>query len=210
MKHLTILIFIACSVMTTQAQVSVSARFLTNNFEPLDVAYNQADVAPTAIELGIGYWLRFTKVRMEVIPELSFTKYNSDLVSASAINGQVNLLFYSLDFYSDCGTCPTFSKDGGLVKKGFHWIVAPGVTSFKSHIDDDDPMLRLEGTYTSMRLALGAGLDIGLSNLLTITPFATYNLGSKVNDFAATETEDRLKQIHIGLRSVLRFDKDKW
>lgn len=187
------------------SQIAVSGKFLTNNSESWDDYYASSNALSSGIELGLGYWFRFTDVRIEFIPEISYTKFNSDFADASALNGQLNVLIYAIDFYSDCGTCPTFSKDGSTLKKGFHWILAPGITKLSGSSVGTETF----PDYTTWRMAIGAGLDFGFSNVFTLTPFITYNMGSKT-DYVVTNVESRFSQLHLGLRTVIRLDKNKW
>jgi len=203
--YLTIILTLSIHVLLT-SQVAISARYVTNNSSPWDMAFEDQDVLNSGVEIGIGYWFRFKGVRLEYLPELSYTAFSSDKVDAKSYNAQFNVLIYALDFYSDCGTCPTFSKDGGLFKKGFHWILSPGASFIRGTSQSIAPANSPEAS--TFRLGLGAGVDIGFSNLFTITPFAMYNIGQKG---LFEEAEDsRFNQFHLGLRGILRFDRNKW
>ena len=75
-------------------------------------------------------------VEFEFLPELSY-EFSDGLVSAqpaevsfSSFNMNLNINVYPLDFYNDCD-CPTFSKEGGPLEKGFHFIISPGVRYYK-------------------------------------------------------------------------------
>lgn len=154
-------------------------------------------------EVGLGYWNRIKSKRLEFIPEVSYTSLKGDdgIGDLTGLNLNANVLIYALDFHSDCNSCPTFSKDGGTIKKGFHWIIAPGFSSYK--LSDVS-----ESIINNFRLAAGAGLDIGITNMLTLVPFVTYSIAGKEKFYG--NDENRPKQLHLGLRSIFRFDKNKW
>lgn len=202
MRFLLTLTLILSTYVCAVSQVAVSARYLSNSadgFETYDQSFS------SGLEFGIGYWFRLKNKRMEFTPEVSIAFLDSDLISNSSIGVNGNILIYPLDFHSDCNACPTFSKEGGLVKKGFYWILSPGLWMFRG----DDPNLNLsEREFMTYRLGAGAGLDIGVANLLTVSPFAMYNIVG--GGFKANGISSNLSQIHLGVRTTLRFDKNKW
>lgn len=214
MRYILLLVSLLFLTIQSQAQVTISGRFLTNNSEAFDINYETENALAQGYEVGLGYWFRLKNKRMEFTPEISYTGYlGKDDVSGSSINFNSNILIYALDFHSDCNACPTFSKDGGLIKKGFHWILNPSVTKVESSgiVNRMTPSpTTFEYGYTTWRLGVGAGLDIGITNLLTIAPFAMIHIGGKDNLYAAEMVDSRYQQVHIGLRSTLRFDKDRW
>ena len=87
-----------------------------------------------------------------------------------------------MDFEGDCD-CPTFSNQSTLIKKGFYFELSPGVGYYTSHYDSSLPTVsNPEGENStatvdafSYKIGVAVGLDIGLSNLLTINPYAMYN-----------------------------------
>ena len=133
-------------------------------------------------EVGFNYWFSLKNKRIEFLPELSrsfkktenvFDNFNHAFKQYT-INLNTNIYFMDLD--SDCN-CPTFSKEGGFVQKAIHLILSPGAGMYFHTLDED--MVRLEkevGIY--YKLGAGLGLDIGVSNLVTITPFAMLNYSS--------------------------------
>lgn len=227
------LIFIMCCQYAT-AQIGVSARYQMNSTEHWNTSYAEVaqdggNVLNSGFELGLSYWFRMKSKRLEFLPEISFAVASDGGLTTStrtidhsrtSINVNLNTLIYPFDFHSDCSSCPTFSKEGGLVKKGFYWIVSPGIS-----------MHNFSGTYTvgmtttdisqdsqiNFRLGLGAGLDIGVTNMMTISPFIMYSMNpgidyDSLNTSLGVTSVDKcvLKQVHLGVRAIFRFDKNKW
>ena len=140
------------------------------------------DLFGPGYSVGIDYWLRLPQKRIEFYPELRYSLYRSDtgvllggqflVVSSNSIALIANTHFYVLDFLGDCD-CPTFSKQGGLVKKGFFFSVSPGLYYHKK--SSDIFLGKLESI--SPVVGIGAGLDIGVSDLITVTPTIQYSIG---------------------------------
>jgi len=109
------------------AQVAVSASLVNQKSQaPGGITGELVDIRSNGFEVGLGYWFRLKNKRMEFIPEVSYMSLAGDGVGGlgdlTGFNVNANIFIYPLDFHSDCNACPTFSKDGGLIKKGFHWI----------------------------------------------------------------------------------------
>lgn len=202
MRFLLTLTIILSSYAYGNSQVAVSARYLSNSAEGFE---NYDQEFKSGLEFGLGYWFRLKNKRMEFTPEVSIAFLDSDRIANSSIGFNANILIYPLDFHSDCDACPTFSKEGGLVKKGFYWILSPGLWMFRG---DDMNLSLSEREFMTYRIGAGAGLDIGVVNLLTLSPFVMYNIVG--SGFKANGVSNNLSQIHLGVRATLRFDKNKW
>lgn len=203
-------ITIAFLLLSTLAmsQFTVTGRYVINN---TDVVENltSTDGIPRGYEIDLGYWFRLKNKRLEFIPEIGYTSLpGNDEISASGFNVNLNVLIYPLDFHNDCNSCPTFSKEGGTIKKGFHWIIAPSW----ANLSLETPLIDLSSNdLSTFRLGLGAGLDIGVTNLLAVTPIIMINVGKQFDEFSIPgEDASRYRQVHLGLRATLRLDKDKW
>ncbi len=211
MKFLSTLLCLIALQTTLLSQFSVSAVYSNNSSDIIDQNLPEGETTPSSIELGLAYWFRLKSKRVEFLPEISYALMSdgdNSFNSNSAIHFSFNTQIYPIDFHSDCNSCPTFSKDGGLVKKGFYWIISPGISSY--NFEFTDSATGQEGVIIddiAFRIGLGAGLDIGLSNLMTISPFARYNISATLSDDTDSSTYN---QFQIGLRAVLRVDKDKW
>lgn len=135
-----------------------------------------ADVYPmSGPSIGLDYWFRLKKRRIEFTPELGVQQFENKLEGGSAehlqVHFQFNTHFYLFDLESDCN-CPTFSKDGNFLTKGFFVEISPGAAMLSSELktaDDSD-----DGRTFLLGGSAGAGLDLGLADWLTVTPLARY------------------------------------
>jgi len=214
MRITILLATLFCFAIQSQAQVTISGRYVNNNSKAYDINYETVDALNQGFAIGLGYWFRLKSKRMEFTPELSYSLLSgSGSATGTGINFNTNILIYALDFHSDCSACPTFSKEGGLIKKGFHWILNPSLTYVRTegsqNVTSPSPT-PFSYNFTTWRMGAGAGLDIGITNMLTIAPFAMIHIGGKDNLHSAVMEDSRYRQVHIGIRSTWRFDKDKW
>ncbi len=150
---------------------------------------------------GINYWHRLKNVRIEFLPEVSYSKSTSlpaeTLPSLNMDRWALSLpvAIYPLDFTGDC-RCPTFSKQNDLVKKGLFLQLVPTI----QHERSEPPT----GWHQNFGLGLGAGLDIGISELITLTPLLQYSttLGSTRDTGKSGSTNE----IRAGMRVLFRPD----
>ncbi len=169
--------------------------------------------------LGADYWFRLKKYRLEFLPSVhaqyAREKFNiSDQVvgdlSWSSIDFAPAIQFYPLDFFSDC-QCPTFSKQGKFLKKGFFISLAPGIGY---HVLTSKNLNESSGDWLLFGRA-GIGLDIGLSDLLTLSPAVHYQLSQNMNwsrYFLSTNSAslDINSGLFLSLRLGLRLDKNRY
>ena len=223
-------------------QVGITAGYLAYNapdfndyFENrTDLDFSQSsDLDGGNFQIAVDYWFRLEKKRVEFLPEISFAQQNAQLVSITApdfgyehdltintIQLNFNTQIYPFDFEGDCD-CPTFSKDGDILKKGFFIRVAPGV-SFQNYSNDNSTMTiggvtteNFTDTGIAYNLRAGLGLDIGITDFITITPLAQYTFVSNSGDALAFEDPSlpvaannfSWRHIFAGIRLGLRFDE---
>jgi len=178
-----------------------------------------------SLSFHIGYWLKPLKeYRWNMIPEIGYSTSSREIENSTFNNTYtwtrfdltVNNHIYFMDIESDCN-CPTFSKDGNFLSKGFFLNIAPGVTM--NNVDhtyaegDEKNTLTGEG-HLSFKLAVGAGFDIGIHDLVTITPFFNFTriLKSEINPLRINDQSDdtplssSINQREFGLRLNFRFD----
>ena len=137
------------------------------------------DLFQYSYELGIDYWFRLKNVRVEFYPELSAlissSSYSSNLDTGlpqsyklkSAGLG-INTHIYFLDMANDC-QCPTFSKQNPFFKRGLFLLV--GVKEYIQKKQTNYATALHNHTDLTTQITLGLGLDIGINDLFTITPF---------------------------------------
>ncbi len=79
---------------------------------------------------------------------------------------------FILSLEADCD-CPTFSRDAGILEKGFFVEISPGISTFNGKIEDD--FIISEDKGTAFKLGIGMGLEIGFNDYVTISPFVRFN-----------------------------------
>ncbi len=175
---------------------------------------------PTLIGGGIDYWFRLKKYRLEFLPAVHAQYAHETITLDVNTSGELSWLtiefiptlqFYPLDFNNDCN-CPTFSKQGQFLKKGFFLSIAPGVAY---------SMLRGKKTQVTVinefigLIRAGAGLDIGVSDLLTLSPSIQYQKAQPLdwrNLFVnpGSAKQDVYSGLFLNVRLGWRLDKKNY
>jgi len=177
--------------------------------------------------VGLDYWIPLGQTRIDLLPELNFGRSVQTLniigipyeFSQNAFSLFLNTNFYLLDLEGDCD-CPTFSKSGDFFQKGFFLQVSPGVSYFQHSIQiQESTVVNIEEDAFAFSVGIGAGLDIGLSDFLTLTPMAGFRyyfpsewaglekLFITAEPDPLFETESAIQQFWAGLRLGIRFDQ---
>ena len=154
------------------SQVGVNIRYLSGKSEILEAQ----NISQNGIHGSIEYHLRLKSKRIEFRPGIGYRTTNI----GNSYDGHFNSLdfdlgtaIYPFDFAGDCD-CPTFSKEGGLIKKGFFLEVIPGVgyqIFSRLRSEPNDPSkLPIRSKNINWKIGGAAGLDIGISDHFTLTP----------------------------------------
>ena len=175
------------------------------------------------------YWFRLKEKRMEFLPEVGyFTTFGEiDSEAGNRSSGwyvQLNMDLYLLDFGSDCN-CPTFSKQNDFFKRGFFIEISPGyemrsIEVTRTVTDTSQYPVRTTRKFNNngFKIAGSLGLDIGISDLLTITPLVglSFHSGTEWSgltnfldaDVAADDDRhvDSDLALNAGLRLLFRPD----
>jgi hypothetical protein len=126
---------------------------------------------------------------------------------------QFKVNVYPFDFGGDCD-CPTFGKQGPQLQKGFFIQLSPG---YALYMPED--IISEFGNKSGFTMGGGVGLDIGLSNLVTITPVAALRYGFSsyadvpyvdVNGDAIGIDDPSLTTFQVGLQVSFRLDHRKY
>jgi len=173
-----LVLFLFLMINKSSAQYGINASYQTFSASDWDGLIQFSDVpgaAPIESGFAVGFdrWFRLKNARVEFFPELNYARYSVDWSdnTTSLRHQQISLFantnFYLFDLAGDCD-CPTFSKDGGFIKKGFYVQLSPGLSYATSSIKglNQDP----SNSYLIPSIGLGLGVDIGLNDLVTITP----------------------------------------
>ncbi len=237
MKKLFFLALFSLIYFTGFSQIGITAgaqfqqapaweEFLQNTYGKSDLS-----IFSPAIYGGLDYWFRLKQKRMEFTPEVGFAQYKGtvdvarapdaiqkDTYTSSHFNFYFNTNFYLLDFGGDCN-CPTFNKDGDLIKKGFFVRIAPGV-NYNIRSQETEGLANVSSPLDSKEvvfsLRAGLGLDIGISSFITVTPLVmgVYNTPSTWTLYDVSDLEtpqlgvaDQVFHLFAGIRLGFRFDE---
>lgn len=233
---ITLFIAVLCIGPSVYGQLGIRAKYLNNGLDntqsnAIEEIGGLENAVSTGFGLGVDYWIRLKTKRVEFLPELgiNYSKSSMDGEFASVsmdynyLYFNLNTRIYPMDFEGDCD-CPTFSNQSTLIKKGFYFELSPGIGYYTSHYNTSLPtFINPEGeTITasedafSYKIGLAVGLDIGVSNLLTINPYAMYNYHfgreyiNAVSKVTPTIDFDpggsTMSQLELGVRFAIRFD----
>jgi hypothetical protein len=171
--HVAFLVF-TLTPFTMWSQLGIRAQYQIVRFNPwerietgsaLDTKFNGG-----GYQLGIDYAFRLKNYRIEFYPELSYSRQlaleiENQNYNLSSFGLEVNTHFYFLDFEEDCD-CPTWSKSNDWFQKGFFVSIHPGAQVFQYPVQAETE----SRTQWLASAGIGAGIDIGISEYVTLTP----------------------------------------
>lgn len=218
-RHLLFSIILASTVSNLQAQIGVRAQY--HNLSALSwerlANTNASTTEATTLNtlgysIGLDYWFRLTNYRVEFFPEIGYSQLSTYSIAESdydwsQIFARIHAHFYVLDFEEDCD-CPTFSNQSPWFKKGF-FLSATGGGGY-STFDVFYPDIT---TYNEINyyVSIGAGIDIGLSDFVTLTPhiqwahWITPQWSGLSTDTDLLAEKAPISAVTFGLRVGLRF-----
>ncbi|NRB48278.1 MAG: outer membrane beta-barrel protein [Saprospiraceae bacterium] len=168
---------------------------------PTNNGINTESLIGDGWSVGVDYWFRLKNYRMEFLPELNFSQLNQNLDNADWSNQVTftsfffNTNIYLFDFKGDCD-CPTFSKQGPTLDKGFFVQVSPGLTFAQSEIDFSGNTLKADDLAFS--IGLGVGFDLGVSDLVTVSPMAGLRYFPSISwDSLAENPDDETPRLEV-------------
>lgn len=227
MRPLACTLLACCTFFTTAAaQIGFSGAFVHGQAPDWVTTLDGSDGEPllelpgSGWQVGIDYWFRLKNTRIEFLPTLA---YSRQAVSGTIFGGEegelvaqaghffFNTNIYLFDLRGDCD-CPTFSKQGPTLTKGFFLQLSPGISLF------DLTNAREESdTDLAPSIGIGIGFDIGLSDLVTLTPTLSARYypeaywpaleGPLPELYDGLQPASTLWQYGAGLRLGLRFDQ---
>ena len=80
------------------------------------------------------------------------------------------IFFLSLE--ADCD-CPTFSREAGLLEKGLFAEFITGASFFQAEMGEENTIIS-EDNGTAFKVGFGLGVEIGINDYVTISPFVRY------------------------------------
>ena len=177
MKKLIFSTILLCIVYTSQAQFGVNVRYSSNNFSAWSGITQAASGGPifeNHLEFALDYWFKPGEYRAEYLLEAAFSDQTTTLLgdreySLTTYTLGVKSNLYIFDFKGDCD-CPTFSKQGGFFKKSFFLQWNANIGYWQKEVN----LFGESNNNLAVDIGGGLGFDIGISDLLTITPTLTY------------------------------------
>lgn len=213
------LLLAACllaSTLAAQFGITTAMNFPTTQDQTTDFNTLESEKFFPSPEVALNYWFRLPNQRIEFLPTAYWTRNRVDPEfgnpSFNEYGAQMKVNVYPFDFLGDCG-CPTFGKQGSQLQKGFYVQLAGGYAWYDA-ISPGDP-----GPQSGLTYGGGIGLDIGLSNFLTLTPqfnvrraTQPYLTLSAVDGGGNTLDDDayRLLTYQAGLQLTFRLDHDRY
>lgn len=170
----------------------------------------------SGVEVAAHYWFRLKNQRIEFQPTVYFAFAETQATdnNFNEFGFQFKSNFYLFDFTGDCD-CPTFGKQGPALQKGLFIQLSPGYARYAyAPFFGTDRVMR-----NSFTLGGGIGLDFGISNFLTMTPFAGVRYGTSnygdvqlvdVNGRSVGTGQPELTTVQLGLTATLRLDKKRY
>lgn len=212
-----------------QAQFGVSGYYLSGQaenweYDPPLSSLDRVEFPGNGWQVGVDYWFRLKNTRIEFLPTLAFTQQEQTIGSEpitldaqmQGIHFFFNTNIYLLDLAGDCD-CPTFSKEGPTLEKGFFLQLSPGYSLFNFDMTDNGTGTSYEADDSAFSIGFGLGFDLGLSDFFTLSPM----LGARYYPEVSWETlggeqglvfpgevsaESDLLQYQLGLRMGFRLD----
>ncbi len=229
LKAILLTLALFAAPVFTQAQFGINGSYRTATAPDWDLVNTnngeRTELLGAGFAVGIDYWFRLPNYRVELLPELNAFRSTAQIPGSIELTNSLYSLFlntniYILDFRGDC-ECPTFSKSGATFEKGFFLQVSPGISL--PVFEDTMPNLPDKSTVTgspTISIGLGVGIDLGVSDLLTITPLVGFRYypsltwkgrfpaieGDELDNFILESEESHLNQFYGGIRFGFRFD----
>jgi hypothetical protein len=222
MKQAFFIVILLNTVQYASSQVGVAGSYKTftaNGWYDYIRGVDGTDVGSLGgYAVSADYWFRLKQRRIEFLPEVSFEKYGKTVNNRDFEHQILGLYFninlYPFDLKSDCD-CPTWSKQGNFFTKGFFIQLSPGAWRLTNMISQEQQ--KMEDKNNTWTLGVGAGLDIGVSDFLTVTPLVrvyhspnhTWNNLPDVRG-EPTKVDSSIQQLYAGIRLGLRWKQDRW
>lgn len=230
LKQILIFCFLVFTVTTTRAQFGINAGYRWNNasdwVEQSDDNNQELELLGDGLSVGMDYWFRLKNIRIEFTPELNYSRFNNSFTDNREINSQFLSLFFNTNFYlfdlfNDCD-CPTFSKQSNLLQKGFFLQLSPGVSYLRNDgitFNPENNLISFDKDSFTFSLGAAAGIDLGISDMITITPLVGLRYfpeaeWENLNEFSRNVPRASVRsnvtsifQYHAGLRLGIRLDQ---
>lgn len=204
------------------SQFGLNLKYINGQSRQLD----DYRLSQDGVHLALEYGFRLKQKRVEFHPAIgyrrTFYNENQDPFADGAEHGYMDALdvdfntdIYPFDFGGDCD-CPTWSKEGELLKKGLFLEVSPGasvqgLTRTFYYSDPGPATVPVTSTHLIWKLSLGIGLDIGISETFTLTPIFSWTMLSDaeweaLDEYGVDGTLEDQSYLAGGLRMIYKPD----
>ncbi|MEM9886603.1 MAG: hypothetical protein AAF849_11985 [Bacteroidota bacterium] len=226
----TLFLWLFTSISTFSiAQIGITAGYTSMEAEDWEFEFQQEfglenQLFASGTRVGVNYWLRLKKVRIEFFPSIEYANYATQIGDALSVNqtdydadllgGFLHTRIYPFDFANDCN-CPTFSKQNEAFKKGFFLMLSPGVEALKTTVTRrrGNEVTAFSNSELKASFGGGIGFDIGVSDFVTLTPIIHTRYTPNVDgdhlmtDKAIGDDFSDVFQFFGGINIGLRFNK---
>jgi hypothetical protein len=208
------------------AQLGINVNYDQSNFDSWQEVLKEVDLGDFEIyKRGYGasldYGFSMKHYRVDFYPEITFRRAVFNNYQRVGLHTDATLLqyglnirmqVYPLDLLSKQGMqCPSFRR-GDIFSKGLYFSVKPGVFYSSKQLEmnaDIGTPVQAEDAGFIFGFGLGTGLDIGISELISITPNLSYNfyLKEEWEGFSATYGQSSFndKTAYSGISAGIRL-----
>lgn len=204
----------SCFIHSLFGQIGLRSAYQLNTFSNWNQYFQSQDleasrVFETSLQYALDYQFKLKDTRIEFYPYVSYHTASSSLrLTPSSIELRqfgmgLRSHFYIFDMIGDC-ECPTFTKQGSILKKGFFLSAGLGADLSSKKIGS----AAFDDQNIDIKFSAGLGLDLGINELLTLTPFASFQYYPSISwhelrvpfGGSSGNVETSLSQIQLGLR----------
>lgn len=215
-----LIIFLVYCQTAVFAQFGVRIKYNSNNYKnwqnSLENKYStDTKMLSPGYELGVDYWFRLKKKRIEFMPELYYSTAKTSYSNAALLQNMEATTFgfnfhaqiYALDLEGDCD-CPTFSKGGSGIDKGLFFHFTPGIFrhTTRATFDPISSFAVNPVNHIGFKAGVGVGIDFGISDFLTLTPIVSYYFNSAMAWDEFLQSKVNLSQLQFTMRLGFRPD----
>lgn len=219
--------------LTGFSQIAFSFRYLDyrqsswsenlSSYYPKESIANELALFENGFSVSLQYRVPLKNVRIECFPGLYLESAERTLLPEALSNYSTqfsiqnagvsfDILIYLFDLAGECD-CPVFSKSDPFFKKGFHLIVGGSYSRFE--LQHGQGQENKEVIDYSPGIFAGTGLDIGLSERITLTPHGGFKFHQSVNwqglnpptqqTTQTMDVEENNSSWQFGLRLMYKF-----
>jgi hypothetical protein len=178
---------------------------------------NEEQLIDYAIYGGMAYRLYPTDIRLGILPEIGYSYGSGQAVdlsntfnySMSEVGIKVAAQLFPFDLYGDCN-CPTFGRQNDFFQRAFYLKINAGAQYQRLQVQG-----MLEDANFAFIAGGGAGLNIALSQLLTLAPEinfhkvfnAKWDGFSELHDRTVANDKSNGNLFNVGLRFSFYFEE---